>query len=78
MFCSRRVTGDLPDGFLLSILRYLSVSVMMTGERDFTVELKLKFQSEFFSHENKSVFGFAAVTVLHLQFAVLAVKPLNS
>lgn len=57
----------LSDGFLLSILKYFSV--MMTGERDFTAELKLKFQKEFFLMKINLCLALLLLTVLCLQFA---------
>lgn len=66
----------LSDGFLLSILRYFSV--MMTGQRDFTAELKLKFQKEFFLMKINLCLALLLLLFSIFGLLVLAVKPLNS
>lgn len=66
----------MSDGFLLSILRYFSV--MMTGQRDFTAELKLKFQKEFFLMKINLCLALLLLLFSIFGLLVLAVKPLNS
>lgn len=54
------------------------ISVTMTGERDFTAELKLKFQKELFLMKIDLCFVLLLLLCSIFSLLVLAVKPLNS
>lgn len=51
---------------------------MMTGQRDFTAELKLKFQKEFFLMKINLCLALLLLLFSIFGLLVLAVKPLNS